>query len=74
MSTNSFNLVSHTLALGLIKLTVVAFLKFFLQIKDLVFKCKLVDFVFSFKSKDLIVSVLTKALTIVSSSVCYLDL
>ena len=38
------------------------------------FKCKLVNFVFSFKGKDLIVSVLAKALAVVCSSICYLDL
>ena len=71
--TCGINFLADTLSLGLVELTVVALLQFFLQVKNFVFKSQFVDFVLGFEGKNLIVSVLTESGSVVALQIHFLD-
>jgi hypothetical protein len=56
----------ETFSLSLVKLTIVSFLEFLLEIENLVLEGKFVNLVLSLEGKNLIVGVLTETLAIVS--------
>jgi len=63
----------NALSLRLFKLSVVTFVKLFLQVKDLVLEGKLIDLVLSLEGKDLIVSILAEARTVISLGIKLFD-
>jgi hypothetical protein len=71
--TGGVNFTADFLGLGLVELTVIALLQFFLQVKNFVLESQLVDLVLGLERKNLVVSVLTESGSVVALQIHFLD-
>ena len=68
------NFFVNSFSFRIIKLSLIPFLKFFLKIKNFMFKCEFVNLMLCFKGENLIICVLTEALSVVCLLIQFLNI